>query len=94
MTAKPEEVFKTIADYSSATATCAGVGACELAGMVVSVLSVHPELIPDFLDDPSGTVLDNLDTFQWENGALSWLTQNGDIVTPAELRAHVGRRDN
>lgn len=94
MSLTPEEVIKKVADYSDATAACAGIGACELAGMVVSVLSVHPELIPAFLDDPSKTVFDNLDTFQWQNGSLSWLAKNGDVVSPAELRAHLGKRDS
>ncbi|WP_052265416.1 hypothetical protein [Ruegeria sp. ANG-R] len=88
-----EQVFRIVAEYSAVTASHAGVGACELAGMVVSVLSAHPELIPAFLDNPSKTVMDHYDTFSWENGSLSWLAMNGDIVTPAQLRAHRGRPD-
>lgn len=93
MTPSPEALISQISEYSSVAASYAGIGACELAGMLVSVLSTHPELINPFMEDPSKTVMDNIATFQWENGSLSWLAQNGDIVSPAELRAHLGKWD-
>lgn len=87
------EVFAAVAGLASAQAAGAGVGACELAGLIVSVLVANPDLQDAFVADPAACFWANSERFNYDNGALSWHGQNGQVVTPAELRAYLGRRD-
>ena len=89
----PEQVIARLAEGAAQVATNAGVGGCEMAGMFVSVLNAHPELIPAFLNSPVATCIEN-ERFRWEHGSLTWHSKTGQIVTPAELRQHLGKRDN
>ncbi len=88
----PSQTIARIAEIASDFAESAGIGACETAGLFVSVLSAHPEFVESFLEGGVGYVLDN-DSFRWEFGALSWQSTGAGIVTPAELRSHIGRKD-
>ena len=86
-------VVDRIADVSASFAAKANVGACETAGMIVSVLRAHPDLLPEFLERGEALLIDD-DRFRWEHGALSWHAgSDGRVVQPSELRAHLGRRD-
>lgn len=87
-----EGVIAKLAESSADIAARAGVGGCEMAGMVVSVLHTNPDLIPAFLRDPIATVVES-ERMAWENGCLTWLARNGQVVSPAELRAHLGQLD-
>lgn len=91
----PSEVISTIAEHSEAVAALAGVGGCETAGNVVSTLHANPWLIPEYLAAPSATHIERSDVFRYDNGALSWhAVGDGKVVTPAQLRAHLGRADS
>ena len=90
----PEQVITRIAEYASTFSEQAGVGGCETAGWIVSVLATHPHLIPDFLNDPGAVFIDRDEMRHIENGCLSWHAKNGEIVTPAELRAEIATPDN
>ena len=90
----PEQVIKIIAEFSDVTASNAGVGGCETAGLIVSALYANPELIPLFLENPSKTFHDHFERMRWEHGALSWHAMNGEIVSPTDMRQSLGKRDN
>ena len=87
-----QEVIERIAQVASDFSAPAGIGACETAGMIVSVLAAHPELTDSFMRDGVSALI-NDDVYRWENGTLSWLSVSGKIVSPAELRAHLGKLD-
>lgn len=93
-TYQPEDVIQAIAQCSATTADLAGVDAQGIAGNIISTLSANPELIGEFLENPSGTLIDRADKFRPEHGALNWLAQNGQIVSPAQLRAYLGKNDH
>jgi len=90
----PEQVIAIIANHSATTAILAGVGGCETAGNIISTLRANPDLIDEYLANPAGTFIDRISEFRYENGSLSWHAQNGEIVTPPEMRAHLGHTDN
>lgn len=80
----PKDVIDRIAEVSEGAAWQAGVGACEMAGMIVSVLSEHPDIIGPFLEDGTGTLID-CDLMRWEYGRLTFMGQDGKVHTPDEL---------
>ncbi|KIC36523.1 hypothetical protein [Leisingera sp. ANG-M7] len=90
----PKQVVAIIANNSATTGILAGVGGSELAGNIISTLSANPDLIGEYLANPAGTLIDRAELFRPEQGALSWLARNGQIVTPQEMRAHLGQADN
>ena len=87
-----QEAIIRVAKLSETIGCLAGVGESELAGQIISCLYAYPELVRELMDG-------NLDMFEdermrFQNGALSWQAANGDVVSPSELRAHLGQRDN
>lgn len=92
MTMTPEDVIKRIAEAAQAVAFQAGVGGMETAGMFVSVLAAHPEKVAGFLDG-SLSIVDDGHLLNAHCGCLSWHATNGQIVTPADYRNAMGRRD-
>lgn len=82
----PEETIRKIAEIASTVAWQAGVGGMELAGQFVSVLATHPEKIEAFLSG-NLSVVDDDDLLHAERGCLSFRSENGNLTTPAELRA-------
>lgn len=94
MTLTPEQVIEIIANHSATIATLAGVGGCETAGNIISALRANPGMIDEYLANPYGTFIDKISEFRHENGSLSWHSRSGGVVTPGEMRAHLGRTDN
>lgn len=95
---EPERIIATIAEFADRFGAQAGVGASETAGLVVSILAQHPDLIPGFLADPMGTVIDwrgpdGTRGFAPENGCLSFHSQDGKVRTPQQLRTMLAFRD-
>lgn len=88
----PEQVIQTIAKIASDIACQAGVGGMELAGQFVSVLAAHPEKVAPFLAGDLSFVDDDALSHA-ERGCLSWRAINGQIVMPAEYRAHRNQHD-
>lgn len=89
---KPEDVIKRLAEVAQDVACQAGVGGMETAGMFVSVLAAHPEKVPAFLDG-SLSIVDDAVLLNAHCGCLSWHANNGQVVTPADYRNAMGRRD-
>lgn len=88
----PADVIRRIAQVADAVSFQAGVGGMETAGMIVSVLAKHPELIDGFLTDGPGFLIDN-DKFGAEHGCLNFHNQMGGISRPEDARrAHAARR--
>ena len=90
----PQKLIEKIAETATGIGFQAGVGATETAGSIVSGLAAHPELIEPFMTDPLGTYHDRYDAFVPGSGVLTWHAVNGEIVSPAQLREHVGKRDH
>ena len=89
----PEETIRKIAEVSAAIAQQAGVSGMETAGALVSVLAAHPEKISGFLSGELDIVSDDA-LLQPSMGCLTWLAQNGKIVSPADMRAIKKQRDH
>jgi hypothetical protein len=86
----PEQaLINKIAEVSQVVGFQAGIGATEFAGQIVSVLFAKPELIPDFLERGSAMVVDG--DFHTENGALTYVAANGEIMSPSDLRKAKGQ---
>lgn len=81
----PEHVIKRLAEVANDIAFHAGVGGMETAGMFVSVLAEHPNLIDGFLRDGAAFLMDK-DRFSAEHGCLNFHNQVGGISTPQEAR--------
>lgn len=81
----PEKVIAWIAKVANAIAWQAGVGGMELAGQFVSALARHPELVPQFLAEGSGCVIEH--GLHPEHGCLTFYNMRGEITTPQELHA-------
>lgn len=77
-----------IAEVSTVVGWQAGVGASELAGQIVSCLYANPEQITRFMAEGSELFVDG--RFNPENGSLTYLAMNGNITSPAVLRATKG----
>lgn len=81
-----EELINKIAEVSIAVGWQAGVGASETAGMIVSCLANDPTLIPRFMTEGSGMLVDG--TITTERGCLTYMDQSGAVRTPGFLAAH------
>lgn len=80
--------IERIAEVAEAIGWQAGVGGMETAGMIVSVLAEHPELIERFMNEGSGLLIDG--EFGAEKGRLTFhRMKDGKVTTPAELRSAI-----
>jgi hypothetical protein len=81
----PEDFVRRIGEVAEQIGDNAGVGAMEIAGMIVSVLYQRPELADRFMREGvemmiSGDILP-------ENGRLTFHRQSdGKVTTPHDLR--------
>ncbi len=75
---------KRIAQVASEVAAQAGVGASETAGLIVSVLAANPEQTERFMAEGSELFIDG--TIRPENGCLTHMAMNGQVVSPTRLR--------
>ncbi len=82
-----EEIVLRVAELASAIARQSGTASSELAGQMISVLARDLSLIERFMRDGSEMFLEG--AFMPEKGLLSWYGQNGQIVTPEDMRARV-----
>jgi hypothetical protein len=82
------DIVKRIADVSTATGAMAGEPAIELAGQIISVLTVHPEHIDRFMAEGSELFIDG--TFNHENGSMTYRANSGAILHPSVLREKKG----
>lgn len=80
-----------IAQVASAVAFQAGVSATELAGLIVSFLYANPEHTDRFMRDGTELFIDG--TIRPERGSLTYTAINGRLLSPADLRASNGERD-
>jgi len=83
-----ETIIRRIAEVANAVGRQAGVGASELAGQIVSCLYANPEHIQRFMDEGTELFIDG--TFSPENGSLTYLARNGNVVSPSVLRKTKG----
>lgn len=80
---------KRIAQVASEVAAQAGVGASETAGLIVSVLAANPEQTERFMSEGSELFIDG--TIRPENGCLTHMAMNGQVVSPTRLRMMKGQ---
>lgn len=80
---------KRIAQVASEVAAQAGVGASETAGLIVSVLAANPEQTERFMAEGSELFIDG--TIRPENGCLTHMAMNGQVVSPTRLRMMKGQ---
>ena len=66
----------TIASAAENFAKMANVGGCETAGLFVSILCNHPEMIAGFMDSPRDALFES-DRVHHQFGRLTWHGQNG-----------------
>jgi hypothetical protein len=64
----------------------AGVGECETAGLIISLLAKRPHLIAEFMQRGAGVFIDDK-TLGHECGELTFFSQNGDVLSPEQLAA-------
>ena len=81
----PTEVIQWIAQVSHAIGFQAGVGASETAGTIISVLAANPQMVDDFMSRGVGLFIDGPVHLDAVNGCLTYLAQNGEILSPGEL---------
>lgn len=86
------EFIERVAALAEQIAFQSGTASSELAGLMLSVISRDPSLLDRFMVDGSEMFLEGV--FAPERGRLSWYGQNGQIVTPEFMRAHLGKRDH
>lgn len=86
---KERATVKRISDVASAVAAQAGVGASETAGLIVSVLAANPEQTERFMAEGSELFIDG--TIRPENGCLTHMAMNGQVVSPTKLRMMKGQ---
>lgn len=86
-----QECIDKIAKVASAVGFQAGVSASELAGLIVSFLYANPEHTERFIEEGTELFIDG--TIRPEKGSLTYLAINGSIMSPADLRASNGERD-
>lgn len=84
----PQEVIDHIARTANNVGRMAGVGGCDIAGLIVSVLSRHPEQTDEFMRTGSTLPDDPAHDFTWERGSLTVLGMNGAISTPDQLHRY------
>jgi hypothetical protein len=87
----PEATINRIAEISSAVGWQSGVPAADIAGMIVSFLHANPEHVGRFLAEGSELFVDG--TIDPKSGSLSYRAQSGEILSPSDLRARTGVRD-
>ena len=80
----PEQVIGHIGQVAEAVAWQAGVGASEMAGMIISCLLAKPELIERFLIEGSGLLVDG--SIGPDQGCMTFHRADGRVTTPEELR--------
>ena len=78
------EFLVKVAEVATAVGFQAGVGASEIAGQIISVLYGNPEHLDRFMREGSGLFHDG--TFDPENGTLTYLARNGQVLSPSVLR--------
>ena len=81
----PAQVIEFIAKVAASVGFHANIGASETAGMIVSVLAANPHIQEQFWRDGFNAFIDGPIELRAENGALTFLAQTGEILTPAEL---------
>lgn len=86
---KERATVKRIAEVASVVAAQAGVGASETAGLIVSVLAANPEQTERFMAEGSELFIDG--TIRPENGCLTHMAMNGQVVSPTRLRMMKGQ---
>ncbi len=86
---KERATVKRIAEVASVVAAQAGVGASETAGLIVSVLAANPEHTERFMSEGSELFIDG--TIRPENGCLTHMAMNGQVVSPTKLRMMKGQ---
>jgi uncharacterized protein YbjQ (UPF0145 family) len=84
------ETIARLADVAIAVGSQANVGAMELAGQFVSVLSANPEHIERFMAEGTELVIDG--TLNAENGCLTYYGADGSMHSPSEIRARKGQQ--
>lgn len=87
-TSPPAAIIAKIAQVATVVAFQAGEPAMEIAGMIVSSLAANPENIERFM--AAGTELLLEGKIGFENGALSYRANNGEILSPTVLREKKG----
>lgn len=86
---KERATVKRIAQVASEVSAQAGVGASETAGLIVSVLAANPEQTERFMAEGSELFIDG--TIRPENGCLTHMAMNGQVVSPTRLRMMKGQ---
>jgi hypothetical protein len=81
-----EGLIEQIASVARAVGWQANVGASEVAGQIVSRLAKDPHLIPRFMAEGSGMMIDG--EFLQERGCLTYMAANGNVYTPEFLATH------
>lgn len=84
------DFIRRVAEIANAVGWQAGVGASETAGQIISVLAVHPEHLERFMAEGSELFIDG--TFAPENGSMTYMAMNGQVTSPAKLRALKGHQ--
>ena len=83
-----QRLVEHIAELAEAIAFQSGTASSELAGQMVSFLAAKPEMIGRFMTDGSEMFLEGM--IAPEHGLLSWYGQNGQIVTPDDMKVRLG----
>jgi len=85
------DLIQHIAQTASTISAHANIGACELAGAMVSFLAEHPDRITIFLRDGWFEAVGDNDP--WANGCLTFHRKDGKVTTPQDLRISRTVRD-
>lgn len=81
-------VVRRIAEVAEAVGNQAGVGGMETAGMIISYLYEHPDMVERFLREGTGMMIEG--DIMPENGCLTFHRRiDGRVTTPQELRAAI-----
>ena len=83
-----QAMVRKIASVSVAVGIQAGIPGSDVAGMIVSFLYANPEHIDRFLIEGSELFVDG--TIRPELGSLTYMAENGQVLSPAELRRLTG----
>jgi hypothetical protein len=88
MTVTAEDFIAKCAQVSETVGMLSGVGGMELAGQIVSVLSIHPEQVERFMREGAELFVDG--TLDAKFGCLTYMAINGEVTSPSVLRAEKG----
>ena len=80
-----EDVIKYIATVADNISFSSGTGGCEMAGLIISVLAKHPDMIGPFFDDNHNPIIDD-DRFCHQHGCLTFYNTKNEIITPETLK--------